>query len=315
MLLSLVPLRLVQLQLNEAAFLRNHPYNSRLAERVEYRGAIYSRNRQAVALSVRDQRVYPYGSLVSHWVGYHNAQRGLAGVEAWKHELLRERRSPDGKESQPGHSVRLSVDLDVQQQLDRIMPSTPGAALVLDLDSGQLLGALSRPGFEPSRVTADWSHWQRDPQQPTFNRYGLGVYPAEEFWGRWQPELQALSHRPPLVLDWTGPVRMKDGTWLISPLQVAMVVLKSGSELPLSQLYSSNQQPWHARKTLEKLPWSRKGETWSWSEVGHFGSQTVAWGLCLRATGRQSGYRLSVVVLENCQDPARAQHLAREALR
>lgn len=303
-ILSLVPLRLIQLQLTERVSLNNHPYNRRLAERLAFRASIFARDKQVLAASQGERRVYPQGSLTAHWVGFHHPQRGLAGTEAWKHELLRERRQADGSAPQPGHAVRLSLDLGLQRRLDSALPATPGAAVLVNLDSGQVLAAVSKPTFDPLRVTADWMDWQRDPANPTWSRHALGLYPAGELWSRWEPLFRQLPARPAQLMDWSRPLEHSPDNWLVSPLNVAAALLRSGSDLSLSQLYNSHQGEWRAGAEFSRLPWRKRGAAWDWSQVARYKEQSVAWAV------RVLPPHAVVVVLEDCDDASQAARAA-----
>ena len=112
-------------------------------------------------------RVYPQGQLTSQLVGFTNVDnRGLAGVEQQFDEKLRTSTQP----------LQLSVDLRLQdivaQELQKTIDTFSaigGASIVMDLQTGELLAAVSLPTYdprEPGKATED----QR------FNRATLGVY-------------------------------------------------------------------------------------------------------------------------------------------
>lgn len=268
-ILLAVPLRLASLQWGWRTELNFHPYNSRLAERVAFRGQVVDRRGRVVASSVGARRIYPAGALAAHWTGFYSGQFGLAGIERWKQELLRERREEDGVTSRPGKRLRLSLDLDVQARVAAQFPlAVNGAALVVDLDSGQVLAAVSHPTFEPSRVEVDWKGWQKHAGSPLLNRCFLGLYPAGELWSRW--DFRALGRRPAALMDWCGAQEVR-GHWLVSPGQVAALLLRAGSPLPLSQLYSEHRRAWVA-PALE-------GE---WSQAVRMEKQVVSWAIVVR---------------------------------
>lgn len=289
-LLLAVPIRLVTLQWAYRQQLNTHPYNSRLQERVEFRGRVLDRSGQVLAVSRGDQRVYPQGTLTAHWTGFYNSNLGVAGVERWKNELLRERRELDGLHSQPGHELRLSLDLALQRRVLGYFPATEGAALLVDLNRGQVLAAVSEPAFQPARVGADWKEWQRDPKAPLLNRAFLGLYPAGPLAAAWERQWQELPRRPVTLMDWTGTEPVA-GQLLISPAQVAYALLRRGSSLPLSQLFSGHEQIWKPSGSLSPL--LRCPQGWQWSCVARLDRQVVSWAVALRPP------YLSVVVWEN----------------
>ncbi len=287
-LLLLVPLRLVALQWGWRQQLNTDPHNSRLLEKVAYRGRVLDRHGQLLVYSRGNRRVYPQGALLSHWTGFYSVDRGVAGVERWKNELLRERREENGVTSRPGHELRLSLDLPRQRSLERAFLAEQGAALLVDLDRGQVLAAVSKPEFQPSRVGVDWRRWQKDAQAPLLNRPFLGLYPAGRLAEAW-PWGQ-LPKRPVSLMDWASPEPVQ-GQLLISPAQVAYFVLKSGSALPLSQLFSDHVQPWSP--PLELPPLQKCARGWQWSCAARLDRQVVSWAVALRPP------YLAVVVWEN----------------
>jgi cell division protein FtsI (penicillin-binding protein 3) len=114
-----------------------------------------------------DRRIYPHGPLVAHAVGFANIDnRGSAGIEQSLDDALRGGREP----------VALSLDLRVQHILREELQAAiadfnaiGGAAVVLDVDSAEILGMVSLPDFDPNRLGAL-------PADTRFNRNTLGVY-------------------------------------------------------------------------------------------------------------------------------------------
>ena len=277
LLLLAVPLRLFALQMGWRQQLNTDPHNSRLLEKVAFRGRVLDRHGQLLAYSRGNRRIYPYSDLTAHWTGFYSVDRGVGGVERWKNELLRERREEDGVTSRPGHELRLSLDLALQRRLWAAFPGEQGAAVLVDLDRGQVLASISKPDFLPARVGADWRHWQNDPHAPLLNRAFLGLYPGGALALDW-PWAQ-LPRRPVSLMDWTSPQLVK-GQLLLSPAQVAYYLLKSGSALPLSQLFADHLQPWIAPGDLAPLQKCARG--WQWSCVARLDQQVVSWGLALQ---------------------------------
>jgi cell division protein FtsI (penicillin-binding protein 3) len=113
-----------------------------------------------------ERRIYPQGALSPHVLGYAGIDNvGLAGVEKRFDETLRQ-----------GEPLRLSIDIRLQrfldQELTRAMQrfSAIGAtAVVMDVNSGELLGLASLPGYDPN-VPKTISN------EALFNRATLGVY-------------------------------------------------------------------------------------------------------------------------------------------
>ncbi len=305
-LLGLVPLHLTLFGWSQLPQLNQHAFNSRLEENIELRGRMFDRKRRPLALSAGTRRIYPQGELAAHWTGYHHSQRGMGGGERWKHELLRDRRLDGGRQSLPGCEVRFSLDVLVQQRLARHFPGSRGAALFVDLTSGQVLGGLSLPSFSPARVGVEWHRWQRDPAAPLLNRWSLGLYPADTLTRAFGDRLGESRQRPPALMDWTRPVTVEPGHILLSPAQVGAAILSMGTGLRLSQMYSEHRQPWNGLSLVrQRLSWVESPQGSSWAATESLGSQSVTWALALQAD------RLVVLVVEQALplDEARAAAL------
>jgi penicillin-binding protein 2 len=79
--------------------------------------------------------------------------------------------------SQKGSSVQLTIDLDIQRVAREALEATPtkrGAAVVLDVNSGAILGWVSAPSFDPGGSLAEDV---TDPNLPFFDRVYKGAYP------------------------------------------------------------------------------------------------------------------------------------------
>jgi cell division protein FtsI (penicillin-binding protein 3) len=113
------------------------------------------------------RRVYPHGRAVAHVVGFTDIDdHGIAGVEQTFEGSLAE-----------GHKLRLGLDIRVQHILRRELEasrrefSALGAAgMVLDLGSGEVIGMVSLPDFDPNDPVTD------PDDEARFNRVTKGVY-------------------------------------------------------------------------------------------------------------------------------------------
>jgi cell division protein FtsI (penicillin-binding protein 3) len=113
------------------------------------------------------RRMYPQGNLTSHIVGYTNVDgKGLAGIE----------RSFNNHLSDGDGPLNTSLDVRVQHIVYRELSKaikkfsgTGGAAIVLDITTGEVIAAVSLPDFDPHFPNAV-------DKEATFNRLTLGVY-------------------------------------------------------------------------------------------------------------------------------------------
>ncbi len=159
-----------------------------LAERLVPRGAILDRNGHTLAASQNSEngyvRYYPEQA-AEPVVGYYSLRHGVGGAEAtfdaelrgtagrtrmdaFKDELLH--RIP------PGRSVRLTLDLPVQQAADAALGDHAGAVVVLSAPEGEVIALASHPTFNPATLDDDWERLRADASSPLLNRATQGSY-------------------------------------------------------------------------------------------------------------------------------------------
>jgi penicillin-binding protein 2 len=172
------------------------------------------------SLEARGRRRYIHGDFATHVLGYvgevspemvetaagERAYRlgdvyGRAGIEALCEDQLRGtdgvRRVQVNAAGQelfeladkaeppvPGHDVELTIDFGLQYTIEReLWPrDKAGAAVVLDVQNGEVLAAVSLPGYDLNRFAvgisnAEYEALRADPLTPLFNRYARAGYP------------------------------------------------------------------------------------------------------------------------------------------
>ena len=122
---------------------------------------------------------------------------GKNGIErSWEHELhgddggrqlevdARGRVLRTVSESYPtvGNSVVLTIDAAVQKQAEKAFGDQAGAAVALDVNSGEVLAFVSTPSFDPAlfsgKLPADvWKSYLDDKRHPLENKALTGQYP------------------------------------------------------------------------------------------------------------------------------------------
>lgn len=88
-------------------------------------------------------------------------------------------------EDQParaGGAVELTLASDLQGVMEEAFRNTAGSAVALDPFTGEILGLVSSPGFDPNSFSSGieksmWESLARDPETPLFNRAVQGQYP------------------------------------------------------------------------------------------------------------------------------------------
>jgi hypothetical protein len=131
-------------------------------------------------------REYYYPDLGS-LVGYNHAVYGQSGMEARLDPYLR------GLEGQsdllvwwnhllygqppPGLDVRLTLDMELQQEADQLLGEKKAALVLLNAENGEILALASQPSYEPAEIDQTWSELLVDENSPLINRVIQGRYP------------------------------------------------------------------------------------------------------------------------------------------
>lgn len=178
-----------------------------------------------VIVEIVPRREYPTGVLTSHIVGYMgyipaeraqyyldqveegytlNDQVGLMGVEATYEKELHGRKGQKhievdayGREvnvlaidpPQPGHSIMLTLDLDLQRVAEDALRegmhrvgSTAGVVIAMNPQTGEILAMVSLPSYDNNLfakgiTVQDYEQLQADPERPLVNHAISGQYP------------------------------------------------------------------------------------------------------------------------------------------
>lgn len=166
--------------------------NPRLVESIASirRGAIYDRSETLLVESTVDEneivtRRYYHPETYSI-LGYFSLRYGTAGIEAAFDDFLSGDRTTTASEQliqqdllhqpQQGADVRLTLDLTIQQAMVDAMIGYRGAAVVLNVPDGAVLGLLSLPTYDPNMLDAEWEQLVEAEGNPFFNRVLQGQY-------------------------------------------------------------------------------------------------------------------------------------------
>lgn len=195
------------------------PIRNRLSDEEVAKFAANRYRFEGVDIKARLFRQYPYGDTASHVIGYMgriNQQdqekleeegveanyrgtdfMGKAGIEAFYQDELhgitgveqveidaagRGIRALSRTPSQPGNNVVLSLDLKLQQVVEKAFGERRGALVALEPSSGAVLAFVSKPGFDPNLFVdgidpQSWAELNNSPDRPLLNRATNGVYP------------------------------------------------------------------------------------------------------------------------------------------
>jgi len=81
-----------------------------------------------------------------------------------------------------GNSIVLTIDRDLQKHAEQSFGDKAGAAVAIDVNSGEILAFVSNPGFDPSLFTGrmspqQWQTYLEDKRHPLENKALKGQYP------------------------------------------------------------------------------------------------------------------------------------------
>lgn len=170
----------------------NNSYNARLEHLSDkvIRGEILSNDGRILAQTLvgedgEEERVYPYGPLFCHAVGW--STRGKTGVEDLanfyllsSHDNLAEkvlRELMDEKD--PGDDVVTTLDVELQQTAYDALGNRKGAVVVMEVDTGKILAMVSKPEFDTNQINTLWDSLVSGDigEGLLLNRAAQGVYP------------------------------------------------------------------------------------------------------------------------------------------
>lgn len=165
-------------------------YNPRFEELEDsiIRGKILDKNSKILAETVFDEnkemRVYPYGNVFSHIVGY--SHQGKTGIESLVNfELLRTNMGLGSKvintiigKKRVGDNVVTTLDASLQSKAYELLSDDKGAIVVMEPSTGKILAMVSKPDFNPNNIQDDWDTLRQDKENsPLLNRATQGLYP------------------------------------------------------------------------------------------------------------------------------------------
>jgi len=86
------------------------------------------------------------------------------------------------KDSQPGETVRLTIDAELQSFAHRRMGKESGGVVLMDIHTGDILAFVSAPGFDPSLFNVgisqkEWDTLLSNIRKPLVNKVVAGQYP------------------------------------------------------------------------------------------------------------------------------------------
>ena len=197
----------------------NIPLKLRLTDEEAARLSVHLREFKGVEVNSRTFREYPYGKLTSHFLGYigrisdkdkemleeegltalyrGSTHIGKSGLEKYyehqlhgvpcSHQVEKDAygnivRVLKNVPSKMGQTLRLGMDIRMQQEADRILGDRRGALVAINPQDGTVLAFVSKPSFDPNLfidgIDSDtWKMLNDDWKKPLINRVTQGLYP------------------------------------------------------------------------------------------------------------------------------------------
>jgi penicillin-binding protein 2 len=190
----------------------------------------YMREIDAEGLARYDSENYRAGDRMGavgverRWESYLRGQRGWQKVVRGQNRRaqrtgLGERylEEPRRLEPIPGRDISLTIDIELQKAISREMRGQlAGAVVVVDVRTGRLLAALSKPGFDPNILSGEegkeairdtFRRLSRDPLKPLLDKTTSAVYPP----GSTYKPFSALAALADGLIDPNAEVDCKGG--------------------------------------------------------------------------------------------------------
>ncbi|MDY2778050.1 MAG: FtsW/RodA/SpoVE family cell cycle protein [Collinsella sp.] len=161
---------LTYIQVIKAKDYQSMPINNHTILKSAYvkRGSIITADGVTLAESVQQEdgtytRSHPNGSLAAHAVGYYSSRYGSTGIEAKMNDTLTAAKdysswtnaiSSLAGITQPGNSVKLTIDSRIQRAAEDALSGMKGAIVVLDPRTGAVLAWASSPTYNPDDLEA-----------------------------------------------------------------------------------------------------------------------------------------------------------------
>ncbi|MCR4337957.1 MAG: penicillin-binding protein 2 [Candidatus Omnitrophica bacterium] len=165
----------------QKAFQRQYPFKDATAHVLGYVGKITrSKIERLKAYGYTPQSVVGYSGVEEFYDQYLRAHEG--GLQIEVNNRGQQVRLLSLKEPKAGEEVQLTIDHQMQQIATQVMSNHPGAVIVMNLDSGEILGLTSSPTFDANIFTDGRLRKQKvtivkDEHSPLLNRAIKGMYP------------------------------------------------------------------------------------------------------------------------------------------
>lgn len=169
----------------------NNSYNAKRQEVLAsktIRGDILAADGTLLATTLEEEqgerRYYPYGEMFAHAIGY--ADHGRMGVEQSANIYLVSSDVSLNQKLQDdlddvkhmGNNVYTTFDIDLQEIAYKALGIYDGAIIVTEPTTGKILALVSKPDFDPNKISENWDAIIQDEDSSILvNRVSQGLYP------------------------------------------------------------------------------------------------------------------------------------------
>ena len=135
-----------------------------------------------VAEDGTETRVYPYGRMFAHVVGYDS--KGKSGLESienfhlltsnanFMEQFVNELR----EEKNIGDNIITTLDMTLQEAAYDALGDYKGAVVITEVTTGKILAMVSKPDFNPNTMAEDWKELSNSSESILLNRATQGAY-------------------------------------------------------------------------------------------------------------------------------------------
>jgi len=131
-------------------------------------------------------RDVPLNAFIGQWGAemlFDKSLRGIPGEKVIEVDSLgREIRLLKEKNPVKGEDTRLTLDINLQKEAEEAFAERPGALVAIKPDTGEVLGLVSKPSFDPNHFAKgvryeEWTALTQDKNKPLLNRALQSQYP------------------------------------------------------------------------------------------------------------------------------------------
>lgn len=164
----------------EPYLVRHYPHGAALAHVIGYVARLNERD--LARLPTENYRASTHTGRIGIERQYESVLHGVSGIERVETNAQgRVVRVLERSDPIPGEDLTLSIDLELQLAAIVAMESYSGALVALDVQTGEVLALVSKPGFDPNLFVNgigqdDYQALLSSPYRPLFNRFLAGGY-------------------------------------------------------------------------------------------------------------------------------------------